>query len=148
MDTAFDSKRELVVCLFLQDFSKGKGSTLQLIFNAHTALLLLGAVTEACIFVNMHNIKHYYMLIVYIWCENLYTELGESWSFKDDIQIASSHNKCWHSLHSLHDWMNTWCTSMSVLVVTLSENLDDKHLHIHLTYVTHHIKTYQLSPKM
>ena len=40
VDTAFNYERELIFCLFLQDFSKGKGSSLQLIYNAHTAFLL------------------------------------------------------------------------------------------------------------
>ena len=40
VDTAFSYERELIVCSFLQDFSKGKGSSLQLICNAHTAFLL------------------------------------------------------------------------------------------------------------
>ena len=43
VDTAFSYERELIVCSFLQDFSKGKGSSLQLICNAHTAFLLCGA---------------------------------------------------------------------------------------------------------
>ena len=43
VDTAFSYERELIVCSFLQDFSKGKGSTLQLIYNAHTVFLLCGA---------------------------------------------------------------------------------------------------------
>ena len=43
VDTALSYERELVVCSFLQDFSKGKGSSLQLIYNAHTAFLLCGA---------------------------------------------------------------------------------------------------------
>ena len=40
VDTAFSCKRELIVCLFVQDFSKGKGRTLHLICIAHTAFLL------------------------------------------------------------------------------------------------------------
>ena len=44
VDTAISYERELVVCSFLHDFSKGKGSSLQLIFYAHTAFLLRGAV--------------------------------------------------------------------------------------------------------
>ena len=43
IDTAFSYERELTVCSFLQDFSNGKGSNLQLICNAHTAFLLCGA---------------------------------------------------------------------------------------------------------
>ena len=43
VDTAFSYERELIVCLFLQDFSKEKGSSLQLICNAHTAFLLCEA---------------------------------------------------------------------------------------------------------
>ena len=42
VDTAFSYERELIVCSFLQDFSKGKGSSLRLICNAHTAFLLGG----------------------------------------------------------------------------------------------------------
>ena len=41
--TAFSYKRELIVYSCLQDFSKGKGSSLQLIYNAHIAFLLCGA---------------------------------------------------------------------------------------------------------
>ena len=36
VDTAFCYERGLIVCSFLHDLSKGKGSTLQLICNAHT----------------------------------------------------------------------------------------------------------------
>ena len=43
VDTTFGYERELIVCSFLQDFSKGKGSKLELIGNAHTAFLLCGA---------------------------------------------------------------------------------------------------------
>ena len=43
VDAAFSYERELIVCLFLQDFSTRKGSSLQLICNAHTAFLLCGA---------------------------------------------------------------------------------------------------------
>ena len=43
VDTAFSYERELIVCSFLQDFSKGKGSSPQLICNAHTVFLLCGA---------------------------------------------------------------------------------------------------------
>ena len=42
LDTIFSYERELTVCSFLQNFSKGKGSGLQLICNAHTAFLLCG----------------------------------------------------------------------------------------------------------
>ena len=44
VDTVFSYERELIVCSFLQDISKEKGSSLQLVCNAHTALLLCGAV--------------------------------------------------------------------------------------------------------
>ena len=44
VDAAFILERELVMCSFLQDLSKGKESTLQLFSNAHTAFLLCGAV--------------------------------------------------------------------------------------------------------
>ena len=40
VDTAFGYEREVIIRSFLQDFSKGKESTLQLICNAHTAFLL------------------------------------------------------------------------------------------------------------
>ena len=48
IDTAFshDHDEALIVCSFLQDFSKDKGSSLQhvqCICNAHTAFLLCGA---------------------------------------------------------------------------------------------------------
>ena len=43
VDTTFSYERELIFCSFLQDFSKGKGSSLQLICNTHTAYLLCGA---------------------------------------------------------------------------------------------------------
>ena len=39
---------ELIVCLFLQDFSKGKESSLLLICNAYTAFLLRGAEMNVC----------------------------------------------------------------------------------------------------
>ena len=41
-DTALRHERELISCSFLQDFSKGKGSSLQLDCNAHTAFLHCG----------------------------------------------------------------------------------------------------------
>ena len=40
VNTAFSYERELNVCLLLYDFLKGKGSSSQLICNAHTAFLL------------------------------------------------------------------------------------------------------------
>ena len=40
VDTAISYKQELIVCLFLQDFSKEKESSLHLIYNAQTAFLL------------------------------------------------------------------------------------------------------------
>ena len=43
VDTAFSYERELIVCSFLLDFYKGKGGSLQSIFNAHTAFLFCGA---------------------------------------------------------------------------------------------------------
>ena len=48
VDTTFSYEIELIVCSFLQDFTKGKGSNvcnpgLQLMCNAHTAFLLCGA---------------------------------------------------------------------------------------------------------
>ena len=44
VDTAFNYERDLIICSFLQDFSKVKGSSVQLICNAHTAFILCGAV--------------------------------------------------------------------------------------------------------
>ena len=41
VDVVFSYERELIVS-FLQDFSKRKGSSLQLICNAHTTFLLCG----------------------------------------------------------------------------------------------------------
>ena len=43
VNTVFSYEKELIVCSFLQYFSKGKGSNLQLICNAHTAFLLCEA---------------------------------------------------------------------------------------------------------
>ena len=43
VDTALSYETELIVYSFLQDFSKEKGSNLQLSCNAHTAFLLCGA---------------------------------------------------------------------------------------------------------
>ena len=43
VDTAFIHERDLVVCSFLQDFSNGKESSLQLIFYANNTFLLYGA---------------------------------------------------------------------------------------------------------
>ena len=43
VDTTFSYERELIVYSFLQDFSTGKGSSLKLNCNAHTAFLLCGA---------------------------------------------------------------------------------------------------------
>ena len=40
VDTALSYERELIVCSFLQGFSRGKGSSLQLICNAHTAFFI------------------------------------------------------------------------------------------------------------
>ena len=37
VDTAFSYERELIVCSFLLDFPMGKGSSLQIICNTHTA---------------------------------------------------------------------------------------------------------------
>ena len=39
VDAALSYERELIVCSFLQNFSMGKGSSLQIICNAHTAFL-------------------------------------------------------------------------------------------------------------
>ena len=43
VDTVFSYEIELIICSIQQDFSKRKGSSLQLICNAHTAFLLCGA---------------------------------------------------------------------------------------------------------
>ena len=43
VDVALSYKRLLIFCSILKDFSKGKGSSFQLIFNAQTAFLLCGA---------------------------------------------------------------------------------------------------------
>ena len=43
VDTAFSYEIELIVCSFLPDYSKGKGSSVQLICNAHASFLLCGA---------------------------------------------------------------------------------------------------------
>ena len=43
VDTAFSYGRELVVYSYLQDLSKGKGSSLPFICKAHTAFLLCTA---------------------------------------------------------------------------------------------------------
>ena len=44
VDIAFSYERDVIVCSFLQDFSKGKGSALQCICYAHTAFLLCKAI--------------------------------------------------------------------------------------------------------
>ena len=41
--TAFICERDLTVSSFLQDFTKGRGSSLQLICNARSVVLLCGA---------------------------------------------------------------------------------------------------------
>ena len=46
--TAFSYERYLIVYSFLQDFPKGKGSSLQLICNAQTAFLLRGSLLGNC----------------------------------------------------------------------------------------------------
>ncbi len=43
VDTAFSYGRTLIVCLFIQEFSKVKESSLHVIWNADTAFLLGGA---------------------------------------------------------------------------------------------------------
>ena len=48
VDTALIFERELMVCSFLKDLSKEEGSSLQLICNAHTAILLCGAAMVTC----------------------------------------------------------------------------------------------------
>ena len=57
VDTPFGYERELIVCLFLQDFFKVKGSSLQVICNAHRAFLLCGAEMCACEKGNTCNTK-------------------------------------------------------------------------------------------
>ena len=47
VDTAFSYEREFIVCSSLQDFTKGKGSILQLMCNAYTSFLLCVAVVTA-----------------------------------------------------------------------------------------------------
>ena len=42
INTVLRSERELIISSFLQDFSKGKGSSFQLFCSAHTAFLLCG----------------------------------------------------------------------------------------------------------
>ena len=54
VDTVFSYERELIVCSFVQDFSKGKGISLQLIWNAHTAFLLCTAVMNVMDHFPMH----------------------------------------------------------------------------------------------
>ena len=48
VDTAFSCKREMIVCSILHDIFKGKGNSLQLICNAHTAFLLCRVDVESC----------------------------------------------------------------------------------------------------
>ena len=55
VDTFSSYERELIACLFLQNFSKGKGNSLQLMCNAHTALLLCGAKWTACHMKTFHT---------------------------------------------------------------------------------------------
>ena len=50
VDTTFSYEREFTVCKFLHDFSKGNGSSLQLICTAHTAFLLCGTDLVLCRF--------------------------------------------------------------------------------------------------
>ena len=52
--TTISYERELIICSFLLDFSKGKGSSLQLICNAHTAFLLCWQS-----WTGVHNEAHY-----------------------------------------------------------------------------------------
>ena len=48
VDTAFGDERDLFICSFLQDISKEKGSSLQLLCNTHTAFLLCGGAMRYC----------------------------------------------------------------------------------------------------
>ena len=71
VDTLFSNERDLIACSFLQDFPKGKGSSLQIIYNAHTAFLLCEAVlfTLNTLIINYWYIfvdKHL-LLIVNVW---------------------------------------------------------------------------------
>ena len=61
VDTVFSYKREFIICLFLQDFSKGKGSSLQLFCNAHTAFLLCGAVPSVLIQRLCCPVRHFHV---------------------------------------------------------------------------------------
>ena len=54
VDIVLSYERELIVCLILYDLSKGKGSSLQLICNAHTAFLLCRAVLRSVIIYEYH----------------------------------------------------------------------------------------------
>ena len=53
--TAFSYEREMIVCSFLQDFSRGKGSSLQSMSNAHTTFLLCGADNALYSNISNHN---------------------------------------------------------------------------------------------
>ena len=76
IDTAFGYEREVIVCSFLQDFSKGKGSSLHLICNAHIAFLLCGANIGDP--VRCHKTAFWEIVenspnILHIWCLNFST---------------------------------------------------------------------------
>ena len=62
VDTYFSCERELIVCSFLQDFSKGKGSSLQVICYAHAVFLPCGTEVTDC---TSHRIKLYSLLKLY-----------------------------------------------------------------------------------
>ena len=70
VDTALSYGRELIVCSFLQDFSTGKQSNLQLMCNAHTAFLLFGADWKQLeILMIFRRFKR--NMIIYMICTNL-----------------------------------------------------------------------------
>ena len=60
VDTSLSYERALTICSLLKDFSKGKGSSLQLNCNAHTAFCLCRGRTAQCIY----SLKVHKMLII------------------------------------------------------------------------------------
>ena len=63
VDTAFSYERELIVCSFLPDFSMGKGSSFQLMCNAHTAFLLCRQ-TFPCVLIPVDTIPSIYNSVI------------------------------------------------------------------------------------
>ena len=55
VDTAFSYEKELIVCSFPQEFSKGKESSLQLICNVHTEFYFVGQNFNALLGQNYKN---------------------------------------------------------------------------------------------